>query len=206
MPIEKEFYARDPATVARELLGMKIVRVIDGEMLVCRIVETEAYYGVEDPASRARRGGDLRDALYNGIGIAIVYGMHRQWLFNVAAHPPGEGAVLIRACQPIKGIEKMIQLRRVRSVRELTNGPGKLCQALAIDKRFHRKPIYVTDHGLWIEYGEPIPDHMVVQSFRIGVKQDLDKPLRFFIKNSPYVSKPRTKTYTTGSSYRPSAP
>ncbi len=192
MPIEQEFYARDPAIVARLLLGMDIVRVVEGEMLVCRIVETEAYYGVEDPASRARRGGDLRDALYNGVGIAIVYGMHRQWLFNVAAHPPGKGgAVLIRACQPIKGVEKMMQFRGTNKLRELTNGPGKLCQALAIDKRFHRKPIYVTEYGLWIEYGEPVPDTMVARSFRVGVSRDLDTPLRFFIENNPYVSKPR---------------
>ncbi len=191
MPIEAEFYARDPARVARDLLGMDIVRVIDGEILMCRIVETEAYYGVEDPASRARRGGELRRALYNGVGIAIVYGMHRQWLFNVAAHLPNAGgAVLIRACQPIKGVEKMMQFRRTSSLRSLTSGPGRLCQALAIDKRFHRKPVYVTTYGLWIEYGEPVPDDMVARSGRIGVKQDLDKPLRFYIRDSPYVSKP----------------
>ncbi len=191
MPIEIEFYARDPARVARDLLGMGIVRVVDGETLVCRIVETEAYYGVEDPASRARRGGDLRDALYNGVGIAIVYGMHRQWLFNVAAHLPNSGgAVLVRACQPIKGVEKMMQHRRASNPRNLTNGPGRLCQALAIDKRFHRKPIYVTTYGLWIEYGEPVPDNLVARSHRVGVRQDLDTPLRFYVKNNPYVSKP----------------
>ena len=191
VPIEAEFYARDPAIVARELLGMDIVRVVDEEILVCRIVETEAYYGVEDPASRARRGGDLRDALYNGVGIAIVYGMHRQWLFNVAAHPlHAGGAVLIRACQPIKGVEKMMQLRGVSNPRNLTSGPGRLCRALAIDKRFHRKPIYVTTYGLWIEYGEPIQGNLAAQSHRVGVKQDLNKPLRFYIRNNPYVSKP----------------
>jgi len=185
-----EFYARDPAIVAKELLGMYIVRVLGSKKLVCKIVETEAYYGVEDPASRARRGGDLARALYDGVGIAIVYGMHRQWLFNIAAHEEGSGgAVLIRACEPIEGIEVMMKLRNTTRLRDLTSGPGRLCKALAIDKSFHWKPVYVEKYGLWIEHGEKIPSDLVCESYRIGVKQDLDRPLRFYIKGNYFVSK-----------------
>ena len=190
--IPKEFYLRDPEVVARDLLGAVIVRIYRDVKLSCRIVETEAYYGVEDPASRARRGGDLARTLYGDVGVALVYGIHRQWLFNIVAHEEGYGgAVLIRAAEPLEGIDVMMGLRGACSVRNLMNGPGKLTKALAVGKEFHRKPVYVRDYGLWLEYGTRVSSGDVVRSYRVGVTADLDKPLRFYIRGSPYVSRSR---------------
>jgi len=188
--IPKQFYMRDPAQVARDLLGAVIVRVYEGIRLACMIVETEAYYGVEDPASRARRGGDLARTLYGDVGVALVYGVHRQWLFNIVAHGRGSGgAVLIRAAEPVEGAEVMMRLRSVRSLSKLMNGPGRLSAALAIDKCFHKKPVYVRSYGLWLEPGRRVSDEDVVRARRVGVSADLEKPLRFYIRGSPYVSK-----------------
>ena len=190
--IPKEFYLRDPEIVARDLLGAVIVRIYRGTRLSCRIVEIEAYYGVEDPASRARRGGDLARTLYGDVGVALIYGIHRQWLFNIVAHEEGSGgAVLIRAAEPLEGIDVMMELRGVRSIRNLMNGPGKLTKALAIGKEFHKKPVYVKDHGLWLEHGTKVSSDDVVRSYRVGVTADLDRPLRFYIRGSPYVSRSR---------------
>ncbi len=188
--IPKNFYMRDPEQVAQDLLGALIVRAYGGTRLACMIVETEAYYGVEDPASRARRGGDLAKTLYGDVGVALIYGIHRQWLFNIVAHGEGSGgAVLIRAAEPIEGAEVMMKLRRTRDLRNLMSGPGKLTRALAIDKYFHKKPVYVRDYGLWLERGLRISDEDVVRTHRIGVTADLEKPLRFYIRGNPHVSR-----------------
>ncbi|OYT51265.1 MAG: hypothetical protein B6U73_02345 [Desulfurococcales archaeon ex4484_204] len=187
--IPKEFYLRDPAIVAKELLGKLLVRVVSGVKLSCMIVETEAYYGVEDPASRARRGGDLARVMASDVGRALVFMVHGNWLFNIVAHEEGGvGAILIRACQPIEGIEVMIRSRGVRNVTKLTNGPGKLTKALSIDKRFHGKPVYVRDYGLWIEYFQDLSS-TVVSSYRVGVREDLPTKLRFYVGGNPYVSR-----------------
>ena len=188
--IPKEFYSRDPTVVARELLGAVLVRLYGGVRLTCKIVETEAYYGVEDPASRARRGGDLARTMYGDVGVALVYGVHRQWLLNVVAHEPGTGgAVLIRAAEPLEGVEVMMELRRARSMRKLLSGPGRLTRALAIDKRFHKRPLYISDYGLWIEWGVTPGPEDIAESHRVGVAADLSRPLRFFLRGNPYVSK-----------------
>ena len=85
--IPKYFYERDPYDVALDLLGKLIVRVYNGIRLSCMIVETEAYYGEWDPASRAFKSkGDLRNTLYGNVGYALVYGVHTRWLFNIVAH------------------------------------------------------------------------------------------------------------------------
>jgi len=185
----KSFYTDDPASVAKKLLGKLLVRMYYGKRLSGIIVETEAYYGREDPASRARRGGDLARVMHGEPGHALVYGVHRNWLFNIVAHEEGEvGAVLIRAIEPLEGIEVMKKLRKVNDLRKLTNGPGKLTKALAIDKSFHKLPVYTTKHGLWVEDYMDVKE--VVVSKRIGVTEDLDIPLRFYVKGNRFVSKP----------------
>ncbi|MCD6341433.1 MAG: DNA-3-methyladenine glycosylase [Thaumarchaeota archaeon] len=186
----REFYLRDPADVARELLGKILVRVINGRRLSCMIVEVEAYYGPEDPASRARKGGDLRRVMLGDVGVALIYGIHRQWLLNVVAHGEGEpGAVLIRSGEPLEGIELMRKFRGVDDLRLLTSGPGRLTRAMRIDKSLHGKPVYVRDHGLWIEEGEEVSPRIVERSHRIGVSEDLPIPLRFYVKGNAYVSR-----------------
>ena len=189
--IPRDFYRKDPLLVARRLLGQLLVRLWKDVRISGIIVEVEAYYGSEDPASRASRGGTLAKVMAGECGRALVYGVHGQWLLNVVAHEPGEvGAVLIRALEPLEGIEVMMENRRVRDIRSLTSGPGRLTQALAVDKSFNGKPLYTRNHGLWIEWGCEIRDELIVRSHRVGVREDLNEPMRLYVKDNPFVSRP----------------
>ncbi len=189
--IPREFYENDPAKTAVNLLGKLVWRRIGRRILAGYIVECEAYYGPEDPASRAKRGGPLAKMMRGDVGVALIYGIHRQWLFNIVAHEPGEyGAVLIRALQPVRGIEMMKRNRRVEKLELLTSGPGRLTQALRIDKSFHGVRVYEDRSLLTIREGLRIDAGMLASSKRIGVSKDLDINLRFYIKNNPFVSKP----------------
>ena len=187
-----DWYFKDPSAAAAELIGKIIIRVVaDKKRLSCRITETEAYYGPDDPASRARKGGDLREVMKGPPGHALVYGIHRQWLFNVVSHKIGEyGAVLIRSCEPLEGIELMKANRGTDNIFLLTTGPGRLTQALLIDKGFHKKPVFTQKYGLWIERGPPVRKKDIVRTWRIGVTEDLETPLRFVLVTSRFISKP----------------
>jgi DNA-3-methyladenine glycosylase len=187
--LPREFFERDPAFVARELLGKRLARRIEGGSLEGVIVETEAYYGFQDPASRAFRGKkDYNRLMWGEPGRVFVYNVHRYWMFNVVAHEPGEiGAVLIRALEPTRGLEAMLRNRSVEDRRGLTSGPGKLTIALGIDRSLHgmdvidpRGRIIITDEEMDCEIGS---------SRRIGVTRDLERDLRFYVKGSPYVSR-----------------
>ena len=189
--VRKKFYKRDPALVARKLLGKLLVRKIDNRKLTGMIVETEAYYGKEDPASRAYKGKNkISELMFEDPGKALIYMVHANWLLNVTCLPKGiPGAVLIRAIEPIEGIEIMMKNRRIRKTEELTNGPGKLTKALKIDKSLHGVPVYEECSPLNIYHFRVIDEKNVGKSFRIGVSKDLDIPLRFYIKNNKFVSK-----------------
>lgn len=180
--IPKEFYRRDPSIVARELVGAYLARSLPEGLIVCRVVEVEAYYGEEDPASRARRWGNIRLALYGDQGLTLIYGMHRQWLLNVVAHVDGEaGAVLVRGCEPL---ETPGNLRLEVEPR----GPGLLTRALRIDKTLNRLPVYSGESPIRIYKGEARPPY-VASSKRIGVTSDLDRDLRFYWPCNRYVSR-----------------
>jgi len=178
MKIKRKFFERDAEIVARELLGKIIVRNLDGKEMRGRIVETEAYYDNKDPASRACKEGDLKKTMEKEAGTILVYGVHNSWLINFVTGKKGEAeAVLIRALEPL-------------NFKENTKGPGLLCKALKIDKSFHKK--VVGDEELWLENDEEkeIKEGVeVVESKRIGVKKDLEKNLRFYIKDNKWVSK-----------------
>ncbi len=188
MIIERKFFERNPKQVAIDLLGKILVRKLNEKFLEGMIVETEAYFGLEDPASRAFHGKkNYNKEMWEEPGKIFIYNVHNNWMFNIVAHEENEiGAVLIRALHPIKGIEEMRKNRNVKNVEELTNGPGKLSKALKIDKSFNGKflspenSIYVKDIGIKVEYSS---------SHRIGVKKDLKEKLRFFVVNDPFVSK-----------------
>lgn len=190
--LSQSFYERDTALVARELLGKIIVRHMDSHTLKVRIVETEAYMGVTDQASHAYGGQRVRNApLYGPAGHAYVYftyGMY--YCLNFVArdlkHPAG--GVLIRAVEPLEGIEFMEKRRHKHTTHGLTNGPGKLTQALAINKDLnghdvmHRGALYVID----------VPDVAkkdIVVSKRVGISKAIDEPLRFYIKDNKWVSR-----------------
>ena len=185
----KEFFERDPEVVARELLGKQLVRVLDSGCVEAVIVETEAYYGLSDPASRAYRGiKNYNKPMFSEPGITFVYNVHKYWMFNIVAHEPNKiGAVLIRAVEPIKGTELMEKKRIVKTEFDLTNGPGKLTLTLRIDKSLNEVPVTSSESPIMIS--ESKGSFEIACSHRIGVRRDLDRKLRFFIKGNKYVSK-----------------
>jgi DNA-3-methyladenine glycosylase len=187
--LTKEFYERDPELVARDLLGKKLIRRINDSTLQGIIVETEAYYGYTDPASRAYNGKKSYNSLmWEEVGRSFIYNVHRFWMFNIVAHKKGEiGAVLIRAVEPEKGIEIMKKNRSVKILTQLTSGPGKLTIALNIDKRLNGCSVINSESEIIVVDNKF--DFNMGFSHRIGVKRDLIKKLRFFIKGNKYVSK-----------------
>jgi DNA-3-methyladenine glycosylase len=187
--LAEEFYERDPEIVARDLLGKKLIRKINDFALQGIIVETEAYYGNTDPASRAFNGKKSYNSLmWEEVGRSFIYNVHRYWMFNIVAHEKGKiGAVLIRAIEPVKGIEIMKKNRPVKLLTQLTSGPGKLTVALNIDKRMNG--FSVTNSESMIIVIDNKFDFKIGSSHRIGVKRDLIKKLRFFIIENKYVSK-----------------
>jgi DNA-3-methyladenine glycosylase len=179
--------------VAPQLLGSYLHHVVDGEELIGRIVETEAY-AQYDPACHAYRGVTPRTKILFGDGgfsyVYFTYGMH--WCFNVTTNVEGHGeAVLVRAIEPVQGIELM-RKRREKAKRDidLTNGPGKLCQALAIAKAENEIDLIESDE-LFITVGEPVAKKQLGVSRRIGINVGVDYEWRYFVMDNPYVS--RTK-------------
>jgi len=184
------FFARPAHVVARELLGALLVSELGGVRTVGRIVETEAYEGPEDPASHAaaRIGLTRRNkGLFGPPGTCYLhlnYGVH--WCFNAVTDVEGSPhGVLVRALHPLAGEDHM-RLRRGRD--ELTNGPGRLAQALGIgpDLQGHR----LDEPPLWVERGRPVPARALVTTTRIGISRGADLPLRFYDSRSPWVSRP----------------
>ena len=189
--LDPAFYARETEVVARDLLGCVLeCRTPDG-IASGRIVETEAYVGEHDLACHAAAGRTRRtEPLYGPPGIAYVYfiyGVH--WCVNAVTRAEGEpSAVLIRALEPVRGIDLMRRRRpAARRDLDLTNGPGKLCAALGIGSshnalRLDRPP-------LLIRPGAPVKDRDVRVTPRIGISQAADWPLRWVIADNPWVSK-----------------
>ena len=187
--LDRHFYERDQEAVAKELLGKRLIRRVETHILAGLIVETEAYYGLDDPASRAYQGPKKYNKLmWDEPGRVFIYNVHKYWMLNIVAHNLNQvGAVLIRAIEPREGIEVMKRNRAVTKLFNLANGPGKLTIALMIDKRVNgelatscKSKLFVTDSEIKPEIG---------QSYRIGVTKDLDRKLRFFIKGNEYVSR-----------------
>jgi DNA-3-methyladenine glycosylase len=188
--LNKKFYERDPAIVAKELLGKILIRKLGKKNLAGKIVETEAYYGKEDPASRAYSGRPKYcvKLLYDNPGKALIYNVHNNWLFNIVAHQKEKaGAVLIRALEPLEGIEIMKNNRKEIDVKRLTNGPGKLTKAFRITKDLNG--IYITRKKSEILILNNKEKFEICSSHRIGVTKDLKKKLRFFIKGNEFVSR-----------------
>jgi len=190
--LPREFYDRPTELVARDLLGAVLECHTPQGVASGRIVETEAYLGEEDLACHAAAGRTARtDPLYGAPGIAYVYfiyGMY--WCFNAVTRAEGHpSAVLVRALEPIAGVELMRERRGARSRRDvdLTNGPGKLCQALGIEGSHNRLPL--DGPPLLIRRGSPVAREAVTVTPRIGISRSADWPLRWFVTDSPFVSK-----------------
>ncbi len=191
--LPKNFYERDTVIVARDLLGKLLVHVIDDTILVGRIVETEAYCGPIDPASHAYRGITERTkALFGPPGHAYIYFIYgNHFSLNAVAHTKdAAGGVLIRAVEPLEGIEFMQQQRGMQTIKNLTNGPGKLAQAFAIDKKLYGHDL--THEGPLMIGEQTEPYKFVIQeSPRIGISCATDKHWRFYVANNPFVSHTR---------------
>ena len=180
------FYNRPTLTVARELLGARLVRILDGVKLVGLISETEAYFGFDDLASHAKAGRTIRTApMFGPPGHAYVYFTYgNHWMLNAVTEKEGfPAAVLIRAIQPIEGIEVMLERRQGRD----TLGPGKLTQALGITKSENNADLTEANSSLWIEAGQVIPNKSVTIGPRVGLNKTpepwLSKPWRFLVNN-----------------------
>jgi DNA-3-methyladenine glycosylase len=194
--LPREFYTRaNVLTITRQLLGkLLVVPASNGTRVSGMIVEAEAYRGPQDRASHAYGGRrtNRTETMYQIGGTAyvyFVYGMYYQ--FNVVTNVEDiPHAVLIRALQPVEGVEIMRERRHGQPDHNLTNGPGKLCIALGIDRKLDRADLL--GDNVWLEEGEKISSRMIAAGPRIGIDYAegwVDKPWRFWIRNNPYVSR-----------------
>jgi DNA-3-methyladenine glycosylase len=188
--LPRSFYARSPKVVARKLIGKVLIRDLDGERLIGRIIEAEAYLGMSDPASYAFKGETPANAvLFGPPGIThvyLIYGIND--CLSISSHRDGKaGGVLLRALDPIAGMETMARLRGLsgtQSATDLTGGPGRLCKALGIKHGEHSN-IDVTDINSPIQILDDGRRQSKIQvSIRIGITKATDELLRFraFIK------------------------
>jgi DNA-3-methyladenine glycosylase len=189
--VPASFYDRDTEQVSRDMLGMLLQCTTPEGVTSGIIVETEAYIGEHDLACHAAAGRTVRTApMYERAGIAyvyFVYGMY--WCFNAVTRAEGlPSAVLVRAVEPVEGLDLMRRRRpRVRRDRDLTNGPGKLCLAMAIDGSMNRQSLQ--RGSLVIREHTSYPDSAVAITPRIGITQAADWPLRWVVTGNDYLSK-----------------
>jgi len=186
-PLPREFYNRPTLTVARELIGTRLVRILEGDKLVGLISETEAYVGETDLACHAKAGRTPRTIpMYGPPGHAYVYFTYgNHWMLNaVTEREDFPAAVLIRAIQPVEGVEIMSERRKGRD----TFGPGKLTQAMGITKNENMVDLTVAGSELWIEAGDSVSDKNVTIGPRVGLNSVpepwFSKPWRFLVKSS----------------------
>ena len=189
--LPRSFFQVETPDVARQLLGKRLVRVVDGRTLSGILVEVEAYRGNDDPASHAYRGRTARnEVMFGEAGHAYVYlsyGLNE--CLNVTTEPLGTaGAVLIRALEPLEGVDSMMKNRGTEEVTNLTSGPGKLTQALQINRGLNCEDM-VTSDRLYITEGRKIDARSLGESRRIGVSRGTERQWRFFVVGNPYVSR-----------------
>ncbi len=205
-PLGREFYDRDVARVARDLLGTLLVRVMRGRATVGRIVEAEAYLADGDAASHSYRGQTRRNAsMFGPPGHAYVYAIHSRWCLNAVTEPKGvASAALIRAVEPLLALDLMRRRRAEAAPRDLARGPARLCEAFAIDRKLdgwdltrgERLWIATASGARWRELWcdsvgvDATARREIATSPRVGVTSAHDLPLRFYFADNPYVSRP----------------
>jgi len=187
----RTWFARPPEQVAQELLGMLLIRADSNSICAGRIVETEAYLAANDPACHAARGPTRKNAsMFGPAGHAYVYAIHSRWCMNVVTEREGSGsAVLIRAIEPLAGIERMTARRGMSDPMLLTRGPARLCEALGIDRAFDGWDL-TRGETLWLarDPGRAKQPAAVLRSTRIGVTSAHDLLLRYFYDANHFVS------------------
>jgi len=195
------FFDRPAEVVARELLGTLVVSSVEGETTAGRVVETEAYLGYDDPASHGyrHRRNQRNAALFGPPGtwyVYLSYGIH--WCANLVCEAEGKAAaVLLRALEPVEGLDLMRRRRRVAADRDLCSGPGRLCQALGITRDLDGRPMPESPVVVMFRQpdGEPLS---VAATPRIGITKAAELPLRFVIAGSLWASGRRTRVASTG--------
>lgn len=194
--LTRKFFAREPAQVARDLIGTFLIRfTADGRRLGGKIVETEAYLATGDPASHSARGKTARNrSMFAKPGTLYVYSIHARYCMNVATESEGIGsAVLIRAVQPFWGIQEMSAARRQTDMRKLTRGPAMLCEALGISTVDDGTDL-IGCRWLVIRGAKQSQEQMetgmqIGCGGRIGISAGVDLPLRFYELGSIWLSR-----------------
>jgi DNA-3-methyladenine glycosylase len=192
-PLPASFFERSPEAVAPELLGRVIESRVGDVVTAGIIVEAEAYLGCDDPGSHAATRGvtSRNEVMYRDPGTVYVYFTYgNHYMLNLVCEPPGTaGAVLIRALEPIEGLDAMTVRRGGRSLNELCSGPGKLAQALGIDLSDNGSGL---GEGGLVVYDSPrLVGGDIGVSGRIGLSAGHDLDLRYFLLGSPWLSKGR---------------
>jgi DNA-3-methyladenine glycosylase len=197
MRLQRSFFARPTLEVARELLGMRLIRHVGGRSLSGRIVEVEAYIGEADSACHASKGKTPRNRIMFGppghAYVYFTYGMH--WMLNVVTEEEGKpAALLLRALEPERGADQMRVYRLGSSDRDLASGPARLCQALRIDGSLNGIDL-LSSNELFLEAGERIDPVAIATTPRIGIqyaeRKDREAPWRFLIAGNAFVSRAR---------------
>jgi DNA-3-methyladenine glycosylase len=199
--LPRSFFTRPSPEVGPDLLGRILVRRVgDGPLLTARIVEAEAYQE-DDPASHSFRGRTNRtEVMFGPPGHAYVYftyGMHH--CMNVVTGSIGEGsAVLLRAAEPLKGLEEMARRRGTNDSRSLCSGPGRLCQAMGIDRAENGLDLVRGQH-LWLLEGAPVALSKISVGSRVGITSGTERPWRFSVRGDRFVSRARPAAPVRGS-------
>ncbi len=192
MRLERSFYEQSTLNLAKQLLGKLLVRRLPEGIVSGWIVETEAYLWRGDPACHANRGMTERNrVMFGSPGTLYVYSIHAKYCMNIVTESAGRGAaVLIRAIEPWQGHDLLARNRGGVAEPQWTSGPGKLCAAMAVDRRLNGEDL-VTSQAIWLETDglRAIPRRFPVRtSPRIGISQAQERPWRFFIDGNRYVS------------------
>ena len=189
--ITSDFYDNETITIAKKLLGTLLVHESNEGRTAVIIVETDAYLSNDDRAGHDARGKTKRnEAMFERAGIAyvyLIYGNH--YCFNVVTHEKDTGeAVLIRALEPIEGVELMKKRRSPKNkLNELTSGPGKLCSAMGITKEHNKTDL--KSSPLYLTTGINFKNEEISSSKRIGISKGKEKPWRFYTKDNKFVSR-----------------
>lgn len=200
-------FDRPAEVVARELLGAIVISRVDGRLTAGRIVETEAYLGFDDPASHGyrHRRTERNPALFGPPGtwyVYLSYGVH--WCANLVCEEAGRAsAVLLRALEPLRGLETMAARRGTTDARLLCSGPGRLCQALGITRELDG--LTILGSPVTVVSGPAIAEPDTEATPRIGITKAADWPLRYAVAGSPWTSRARISSPARSLEARPSS-